>query len=230
MAVMAVQSKERARQRADDRESDGLAGAAAEERVDSGAPEPAAGRWPARGTVRERWTVADRNALPDDGLRYEVVDGLLVVSPSPVPQHQWVSVQLELLLSSACPEGFVMLHAPLDWQVDEHTVFEPDVLVMRRQDVTPERLVGTPVLIVEIASPSTARFDRTLKFERYAQAGVRQYWIVDPGSAENSPTVAVFDLDEATGEYVLQVEASGSDRVDVDGPVPVSMTPADLVA
>lgn len=180
--------------------------------------------WP---TVGTQWTSADLASLPDDGLRYEIVDGLLLVSPAPRPLHQRASYRLSRLLGDALPPGLELLPAPVDWQPDGHTSLQPDLLVMRHADITPDRLLGTPVLIVEISSPATARVDRTIKWERYAEAGVRQYWIVDPGNAATPPTVTVYDL--ADGTYIAQARASTSEKITITGPVPVSLTPAALI-
>jgi Uma2 family endonuclease len=172
------------------------------------------------------WTVDDLAAFPDDGLRYEIVDGVLLVSPSPTWPHQRALRELTDLLRAACPPHLEVFFAPLDWQPAANRSFQPDLMVVPRlsyADPTPR-----PVLVVEILSPSTARIDRTLKFSAYADAGVPQYWIVDPGTADTQPTVEVYDL--VDGAYFMQGKASGDDELSVTGPVPVRVTPATLVA
>lgn len=184
------------------------------------------GHWPAPGTIHGSWTARDRATLPDDGLRYEILDGSLVVSPSPTPIHQIVSSNVFSLLTASRPAGHVVLYAPLDLLVDQHTVVEPDLLVMRDADVAPQRLTGTPVLVVEIVSPSSARIDRTLKYDIYARAGVPQYWIVDPGDEHTSSTVDIYDLNGDT--YRRRAHASGDQTITVTGPITTTVTPTRL--
>lgn len=198
---------------------------------------PTSGRWPAPGTIHGAWTVVDLESLPDDGLRYEILDGLLIVSPAPVPLHQIAVGEIYTLLRAACPTSARVLIAPRDWQPEETTSVQSDVLVVRRSDVLPRRLAGTPLLVVEVLSPATRRVDRVLKFERYQRAGVGQYWIVDPGSASvdqgdagavRPPSVEVYEL--ADGEYRLQVRIVGEETATVSGPLTLTVSPAALIA
>jgi Uma2 family endonuclease len=200
------------------------------------APAPA-GRWPDPGSIHDRWTTGDLDTLPDDGLRYELIDGTLLVSPAPLPLHQRICFRLGRLLDDALARDLEVLPAPVDWQPDGTTSLQPDLLVMRTADVTPQRLLGTPLIVVEVISPSSATTDRTAKFDRYRRAGVDQYWIVDPGppghTAAAGPTtgkkpasIDVFDL--LDGQYELQVHAEGDDMATIEGPVPTTITPTDL--
>jgi Uma2 family endonuclease len=190
-------------------------------------------RWPDPHTIREAWTVADLESLPDDGLRYEILDGLLLVSPAPIPLHQIVVGEIYALLRASCPAAMRVLMAPVDWRPDETTSVEPDILVMRRSDVMPQRLAGTPLVVVEVLSRSSRSVDRTLKFERYQRAGIGQYWIVDPGGAsfgkrDRPPSIEVFDL--ADGRYTLQMRAVGDETVTVSSPLLVTVAAAALIA
>lgn len=198
------------------------------------------GRWPLPGTIRGQWTATDLDTLPDDGLRYELIDGTLLVSPAPVKRHQRASRRLQRLLEDACPAGYEVFDAPLDWAVNDTTVVEPDLLVIPRDDAdTPAH---SPVLLVEILSPSSITTDRETKFHRYERARVPQYWIVDPGGreagsaesrgaevggGERAPSIEVYDL--VGGEYQLQVSAADDHRMTVSGPVAVTLTPNSLV-
>lgn len=182
----------------------------------------ATGRWPER--VDGEWTVDMLEDLPHDGLRYEILDGVLQVSPAPVPIHQRVVVRLTVLLSTACPADHEVFVAPLDWQPDHRTSLEPDLMVVPRSAIGPRNIVGTPVLVVEVASPSTARIDRLLKFSRYAEGGIAQYWLVDPAG----PSIEVFDL--VDGSYRLTAAASGDQQVTLQDPFAVSANPALLIA
>jgi Uma2 family endonuclease len=138
----------------------------------------APGRWPDH--IDEEWTVRDLETLPDDGLRYEIIDGILQLSPTPVPIHQQVVVRLVLAFSAVCPPDHKVYVAALAWQPDDRTSLDPDLLVVPRSAVGPKSITGTPAVVVEVLSPSTARIDRMLKFSRYADGGIGQYWIVDP--------------------------------------------------
>lgn len=92
---------------------------------------PMSGRWPAPGTIDGAWTVADLGALPEVGLRYEIIDGLLLVSPSPIPLHQRIVFRVARILDDAClPASHEVLPAPVDWLIDEHTVVVPDIVVV----------------------------------------------------------------------------------------------------
>src|SRR4051812_31505951 len=105
------------------------------------------------------WTVADLELLPEDGLQYELLDGLLLVSPAPVPIHQRVTRKLLRLLDDACPESMEAFSAPLDWQPDLRTSLQPDLLVVKSSDVGSRNVSAPLILAVEILSPSTRRKD-----------------------------------------------------------------------
>src|SRR6266511_3986985 len=116
-------------------------------------------------------TRADLDRMPDDGHRYELVDGILVVSPSPRRAHQRAVYRLWQLLNEACPPDFEVLGAPFDVVLADDTVMIPDVIVARRIDLTERDLPAAPVLAVEVLSPSTRRFDLMLKRSRFEAAG-----------------------------------------------------------
>jgi Uma2 family endonuclease len=129
----------------------------------------------------EVWTAEQLRALPDDGLRHEVVDGEHLVTPAPRAPHQIALSELEALLRPYVKEHALgrVIHSPADLEFDPHTLMQPDLFVTagRRvktwQDALPLRLA------VEVLSPSTARADRILKRRRLQRAKVPEYWIVD---------------------------------------------------
>ena len=170
------------------------------------------------------WTVADLALLPDDGLQYELADGVLLVTPAPRPGHQRALRELALLMQRACPPDLEVFFAPFDFQPHPRSSFQPDLLVVRRADVGEEGLVGTPLLVVEVLSPSTRAKDLVLKRALYAEAGVPSYWVVDP----SVPSMMALDLTE-DGEYVVVAEAAGDEVAAVVRPYPVSVTPSALV-
>lgn len=168
-------------------------------------------------------TQADLEALPDDGHRYELVDGSLIVTPSPVPRHQRLVVGLIMQLKLQCPEGFSLLVAPLDVVLSTHTVLQPDVLVARETDLTEANLPTAPVLAVEVLSPSTRHIDLGLKRAVYAEAGCPSYWVVDP----DGPRLTAWEL--ADGRYVEVANVSGDESFQATNPFPVRIVPSDLL-
>jgi hypothetical protein len=99
---------------------------------------------------------SDLEALPDDGRRHELVDGSLIVTPAPSPRHQSAVLRLALLLEAARPgPQFQVFVAPLDVLLRDDTVLQPDVLVVRAEQVAERAIRGAPLLAVEVLSPST---------------------------------------------------------------------------
>ena len=148
------------------------------------------------GPQQGMWTYEDYTDLPDDGNRYEVLQGVLYMAPSPGKWHQKASVAISHYLYVAVQMAGLgeVYAAPFDVRLDEKNTVQPDVLVVLNKHldrVTKHGIVGAPDLAVEIASPSTARIDLSEKFQAYA-AAVPEYWVVNPGSH----TVEVFVLQE----------------------------------
>lgn len=169
------------------------------------------------------WTVDDLRGLPDDGLRYELVDGLLVVSPPPTTLHQLAVSRLLVLLDAACPPGLVVLTSPVEVRLSERDGVQPDVLVCTRAQVGGPVVPGPPLLVVEVRSPSTARYDALAKRSVYEEAGVPSYWLVDP----DRPSLRVLELEG--GRYADRGEVGGQDLLEVARPFAVTVRPADLV-
>ena len=107
--------------------------------------------------VRRVWTRHERDALPDDGNRYELIDGVLIVSPAPQWRHQRASMRLSVVLIGAVPAELEVLAAPFDVTLSDDTVMEPDLLVAPVAALAQRGLDGAPLLAVEIASPSSRR-------------------------------------------------------------------------
>lgn len=142
------------------------------------------------------WTVDDLERLPDDGLQYELLDGILLVSPAPVVRHQVVAANLFTVVRASCPDDMLALFAPLDGQPDRRTSLQPDLLVARRVDIEERSLTKPLVLAIEILSPSSALKEAVLKRSKHQDAGVAHHWIVDPVE----PTILALDLiDGCTG-------------------------------
>ncbi|MBK8247400.1 MAG: Uma2 family endonuclease [Gemmatimonadetes bacterium] len=132
------------------------------------------------------WTADLVRQLPEDGNRYEVIDGELLVSPSPRGRHQRSVFLLGRILEAFARDhrlGVVML-SPSDVEYSPRRMVQPDVYVVPREmggkvaydwDRVPQLM-----LVVEVLSPSTARYDRVTKRRMYLAQGVPQYWVVDP--------------------------------------------------
>lgn len=164
------------------------------------------------------WTYEDWLRLPDNGWRYEVIKGVLYVTPAPKPRHQAISRELEDRMWT-----FVKAHnlgqvfyAPIDvFLPGQETPVQPDIIFIARDRldiVRPdEGIYGAPDLIVEVLSPSDWIKDREEKLALYAETGVREYWIVAPKpygakyydqSLGKAPSIDVYTLREAG--YELQ--------------------------
>jgi Uma2 family endonuclease len=135
--------------------------------------------------LTRHFTAADLATMPDDGQRYEIVRGELLVSPSPSGWHQiMVSRLFAALLPHLQAGGLAdqLITAPADITFADDTVLEPDLFVADTTALLRSGLwtdVTTLFLVAEVISPSTARADRALKRAAYQQRGIPQYWIVD---------------------------------------------------
>lgn len=137
------------------------------------------------GPAQGEWTYADYARIPDDGQRYEVIEGVLYMAPAPTEPHQAANgwFVFYLIAHVQVPSLGRVYPAPFDVVLPSGATTQPDVLVVLNANfdiITPEKIVGAPDLVVEIASPSTATYDRSKKLGAYERAGVHEYWIVDP--------------------------------------------------
>jgi Uma2 family endonuclease len=158
--------------------------------------------WPAQGD----WTYEDYLRLPDDGNRYEVIRGNLYVTAAPYPLHEYVRSELFLILGSFVKARKLgkVLNAPVDVRLPQAlgNPVQPDIFFLRagnqpRWEVD-QSFDGVPDLAIEVLSGSTARRDRKIKKEAYGEAGIREYWIVDPWRR----TVEIYVLGEDRRWYV----------------------------
>jgi Uma2 family endonuclease len=130
-------------------------------------------------------TYEDYVLLPNDGKRYEILEGELTVTPAPSTKHQTASVNLLVLLSHYIKDRDQgkLFHAPIDLILESTSVLQPDLLFVsqaNRHIITDRAIEGAPDLVVEILSPTTSRTDRVTKAQIYARHSVPVYWIVDP--------------------------------------------------
>lgn len=149
------------------------------------------------------WTYEDWLKFPDDGWKYEIIDGVLYMTPPPAINHQRSSSQLFVAMFKHIADYKLgeVLPAPCGVRLPNQPVpVEPDIIFVKkdRLDIIGANYVeGAPDLLVEILSPSNANYDRETKFELYEKAGVSEYWLVD----YQAKTVEVFTLVE--GDYTL---------------------------
>lgn len=174
---------------------------------------------------RRDWTFTDLLALPEDGRRYEILDGSLHVSPAPTPRHQLAAARLVRLLASAAPPGFEVVETV---GVDcGRSAPAPDVLVARAAAVhsaAVKLLPGDLRLAVEVMSPSSIRMDRLVKPSVYAEAGIPAFWRVELDGPD-TPLVTVCALHGDVYREVTTVAAG--DRATVDVPFRVELRPAE---
>ncbi len=136
-------------------------------------------------TQIEKLTYADYLQTPDD-LRYELIEGELLMTPAPTVYHQWLSKNIEFQLEQFVRKKGIgkVFYAPCDVYVDEENVLQPDIFFISKENehiIAEKNIRGAPDLVVEILSESTAYRDLVQKKRLYARFGVKEYWIVDPG-------------------------------------------------
>jgi len=161
--------------------------------------------------VDTRLTYEDYCLLPNDGKRYEIIDGELFVTPSPFRLHQHVVTNLTYYLVDFVKKadlGWVYA-APFDVVFSHTSVVEPDILYVskgRAEVLTEENVRGAPDLVVEVLSQGTREADRTFKLKLYARYGVQEYWIIDP----EGPSAEIYRWAKKGLELAAQLHASDS--------------------
>jgi Uma2 family endonuclease len=136
-------------------------------------------------TVNKLWDYAAYAAIPDDGLRHEIIEGEHFVSPAPSLYHQEVSrhIQFQLYQAIEIPKLGFVIDAPVDVQLGANDIVQPDLVVIlaaHRSIMTPTKVKGVPDLVIEVLSASNANQDLVRKRQLYQARGVKEYWIVDP--------------------------------------------------
>jgi Uma2 family endonuclease len=169
-------------------------------------------------------TVEDMENMPDDEFRYELDDGVLIVSPAPSYLHQRVVLRLAQVLDAVCPPEFeVFIGVGVNINRYQHRV--PDLAVVRADALDTVFVERPPVLAVEVASPRTRLYDRNRKKDVYEKFGVVSYWIVDPDPGR--PELTVFELRDGTYQQAARV--AGDEAFRAGRPFPVTVTPSALV-
>ncbi len=135
-------------------------------------------------TEIRKLTYQDYVCFPDDGKRHEIIGGDHYVNPAPSTYHQYVSrrIQFQLFTSIELAGLGSVIYAPVDVQLTEHDIVQPDLVVVLNENriITPTKVKGTPEHLIEILSPSTENNDRRLKRTLFERCSVPEYWIVDP--------------------------------------------------
>lgn len=145
--------------------------------------------------AEERVTAQDYRALPQNGQRYQLVEGDLYMAPAPNRFHQEIALNIVLNIANylkSRPVGKIFI-APFDVYLNDANVFQPDLVFIASGNygvLTDTGVEGAPDLIIEILSTGTAKLDRNPKRRVYAESGVKELWLVDP-QVEN---VAVYYL------------------------------------
>lgn len=170
-------------------------------------------------------TRADLDRMPDDGNRYELLEGELVVSPSPRPLHQIISMELAVLLHGRCPNDLLVLAAPLDVELDPSSILIPDIVVVAQDQLDERGVVGAPLLAVEILSPGTRGRDLVRKKRLYERAGVAAYWIVD--AEDDAVSVTAWELRD--GGYEVVAAIAGDEEWIAEVPFEVAVVPSRLL-
>ncbi|TDP96294.1 Uma2 family endonuclease [Labedaea rhizosphaerae] len=169
------------------------------------------------------FTVDDLATMPDDGRRYELIDGMLVVSPLPGFRHQKAVMKLLVALEMSCPDDVEVLVGPFAVRPSPTLELRPDGLAARRSDLTEDCLPVAPLLAVEVLSHSSAINDLNNKKAVYERLGVPSYWVVDPGP----PSLVAFDL--VDGAYRLTTEVQEDEVFEATQPFPVRIVLAELL-
>jgi len=140
-------------------------------------------------SLKVGYTYQDYLKLPDDGKRYQIIQGKLFMAPAPSPYHQRISERIGFILGVFARKTRLgeVFYAPCDVVLSERDVVQPDILFIFREryHIIGEHYIGgAPDLVVEILSPATRTLDREHKRRLYERHGVKEMWIVDPEMKE----------------------------------------------
>jgi Uma2 family endonuclease len=165
-------------------------------------------------------------ARPATSERVELVDGVVVVTPSASPLHQLGAQSLADALRANRPDGWAVFANPIDWLLQLPSgprVRQPDVAVIAADQVAVHPQVRPPLLVAEVLSPDSAERDLVTKRAEYAAAGAQHYWI----ASVDEPSVLVLRLD---GDAYIEVGRwDGDDLLAVEAPWPVRLRPTALL-
>jgi Uma2 family endonuclease len=159
---------------------------------------------------RERW-----EELPEDGKRYEVINGVLYMSTAPSPLHQWISRHTQRLLYAQIDDlGYgITFNAPVGLFMPGCDPVQPDLLVLKPEDqglILEKHIETIPLLLVEILSPSNPNHDLVLKRQAYARAGVPEYWVLRP---QERDVLVHSEPELATGQFLRTIRVATGEEL-----------------
>ncbi len=180
-------------------------------------------------SIDATWTFDRWERLPDDGNRYEVIDGVLYMTTAPSSFHQWIVQQLFLELHAQItrPRLGVVFVAPIGVLMPGCDPVQPDLVVVRAEDlgmIADRRIRGVPTMLIEVLSPANAETDTEIKRKSYARASVPEYWIVRPAERD----ILMYTQPDASLADYTHVERVPSDGTLVAAMLPVRLLVAQL--
>lgn len=165
------------------------------------------------------FTVADLHALPDEGPRYELIDGSLIVSPSATGSHNMIARWIAHELDQYCPTKEWVIGLDQSASIDDRNEPRPDIVVFRTRYMTRSPFpITSASLVAEVVSPHSGRRDKRTKRDLYAESGVAAYWIVEPDEDKGVISLAELRLD---GKVYRDETPSTSDVFETTQPWPV---------
>ena len=165
-----------------------------------------------------RLTYEDYLELPDDGKQYELIEGELVLNPTPITRHQWIAGNIYHAFRNYLDDRDIgkAFTAPLDVVLAEDVVVEPDVMLILRERIAiigDKNIQGAPNIVVEVLSDGTRKWDEVVKRKLYERYGVGEYWIVDP-------VIDAVKIDRRSGtSFVRAVEISTESGGEITSPL-----------
>lgn len=161
------------------------------------------------------WNYARWSQLPDDGNRYEVIDGVLYMTTAPSFFHQWIVSRITRMLQAQIEDTGIgiVAFAPIGLLMPGCDPVQPDIVVVRSEDrgmIYDRRINGVPALIVEVLSPSSAEKDTEIKRAAYARAGLPEYWIVRPAERD---VIVLSRPDPASGLYLQSLNVGPAEEL-----------------
>ena len=167
------------------------------------------------------FTVGDLHELPDDGLRYELIDGSIIVSPSATIGHNTIARWIANILEDACPTMDWVVGTDQSATVDDRNEPRPDLVVARTVHITRSPFpISDASLVGEVVSPNSALRDTETKRGLYARAGVPAYWIVVPDEEKGEISLAELRLDGKQYRYATHYT---SEVFRTDHPWPIAI-------
>jgi len=180
--------------------------------------------------IAPKLTYQDLLEMPNDGKRYELIEGEVYMAPAPNTKHQRAVARFHRGMADLVENRNLgeVFFAPFDVVFDERNVCQPDLLFIRKERLsilTDANVWGAPDLVVEVLSPGTARYDCETKLQVYARAGVPELWYADT----KTETVEILNL-TPEGHYAMTQRATGDEKLVSKTLSGLSLTPRQVFA